>query len=68
MAMLRLIARDSGWLTLLPEVVVQDELRAGILVAVGHSTALQERFYAITAPRRHRIEVLEQLLSGASET
>ncbi|MBA4195604.1 MAG: LysR family transcriptional regulator, partial [Comamonadaceae bacterium] len=27
MAMLRLIARDSGWLTVLPEVVVQDELR-----------------------------------------
>ncbi|MBY0238566.1 MAG: LysR family transcriptional regulator [Burkholderiaceae bacterium] len=65
MAMLRLIARDSGWLTLLPEVVVQDELRAGMLVAVGHSTALQERFYAITTPRRHRIDVLEQLLQGA---
>ena len=68
MAMLRLIARDSGWLTLVPEVVVQDELRAGILVAVGRTTALQERFYAITTPRRHRIEVLEQLLSGAPET
>ena len=67
MAMLRLIARDSGWLTLLPEVVVQDELRAGILVVVGHSTALQEHFYAITTPRRHRIEVLEQLLTGAPE-
>lgn len=65
MAMLRLIARDSGWLTLLPEVVVQDELRAGLLVAVGHSTALQEHFYAITTPHRHRIEVLEQLLGGA---
>jgi len=68
MAMLRLIARDSGWLTLLPEVVVQDELRAGILVVVGQSTALMERFYAITTPRRHRIEVLEQLLTGAPET
>lgn len=68
MAMLRLIARDSGWLTLLPEVVVQDELRAGILVAVGHSTALQERFYAITMPHRYQIELLEQLLSGASKT
>ena len=67
MAMLRLIARDSGWLTLLPEVVVQDELRAGILVAVGQSTALLERFYAITTPRRHRIEVLEQLLTGVPE-
>jgi|SRR5450830_81285 len=68
MAMLRLIARDSGWLTVLPQVVVQDELRAGILVEVGHSTALQERFYAITAPHRHRIEVLEQLLSNAHDT
>jgi len=63
MAMLRLIARDSGWLTVLPEVVVQDELRAGTLVTVGQSTQLQERFYAITTPRRHRIEALERLLS-----
>ena len=66
MAMLRLIARDSGWLTVLPEVVVQDELRAGILVTVGHSTVLQERFYAITTPHRHRIEVLEQMLARAT--
>lgn len=63
MAMLRLIARDSGWLTVLPEVVVQDELRAGLLVVVGQSTALQERFYAITTPDRHRIDVLEALLA-----
>lgn len=65
MAMLRLIARDSGWLTVLPEVVVQDELRSGTLVAVGHSTELQERFYAITPPHRHRIDVLENLLAQA---
>lgn len=64
MAMLRLIARDSGWLTVLPEVVVQDELRAGVLVAVGHSAVLQERFYAITTPHRHHIELLEPLLRG----
>ncbi|GAB6195480.1 LysR family transcriptional regulator [Lysobacter xanthus] len=68
MAMLRLIARDSGWLTALPEVVVQDELRAGLLVAVGHSSELQERFYAITTPHRHRIEVLEALLARSPET
>jgi LysR family transcriptional activator of nhaA len=67
MAMLRLIARDSGWLTLLPAVVVQDELRTGTLVSVGQSAALQERFYAITTPHRHRIELLEQLLIGAPE-
>lgn len=64
MAMLRLIARDSGWLTVLPEVVVQDELRSGLLVTVGQSADLQERFYAITTPQRHRIDVLEQLLTG----
>ena len=55
MAMLRLIARDSGWLTVLPEVVVQDELRNGVLVRVGQSTRLEEHFYAITTPHRHRL-------------
>ncbi len=66
MAMLRLIARDSGWLTVLPDVVVQDELRAGSLVTVGQAPQLQERFYAITTPHRHRIALLERLLAGAS--
>lgn len=66
MAMLRLIARDSGWLTVLPEVVVQDELQQGLLVSVGQTPQLQEHFYAITTPRRHRIERLEALLAGAS--
>jgi len=63
MAMLRLIARDSGWITVLPEVVVQDELKSGTLVCVGQSTMLQERFFAITTPHRHHIEQLERLLS-----
>ncbi|KQQ45129.1 LysR family transcriptional regulator [Duganella sp. Leaf126] len=67
MALLRLIARDSGWLAVLPEVVVQDELRSGLLVVVGHSTTLQERFYAITTPRRHAVEVLDRLLAGATQ-
>ncbi len=62
MAMLRLIARDSGWLTVLPEVVVQDELRTGSLVTVGQSPQLQEHFYAITTPHRHRIDIVERLL------
>lgn len=66
MTMLRLIARDSGWLTVMPEVVVQDELQSGVLVSVGQSGRLQERFYAITAQHRHRIEPLEQLLVDAT--
>jgi len=41
MAMPRLIARDSGWLTVLPEVVVPDELQAGTIFTVGHAATLQ---------------------------
>ncbi|MBU6491758.1 MAG: LysR family transcriptional regulator [Burkholderiales bacterium] len=65
MAMLRLVARDSDWLTLLPEVVVQDELRTGRLVVVGVSTELTENFYAITAPNRYRPRVLDELMARA---
>lgn len=68
MAMLRLVARDSGWLALLPEVVVQDELRQGVLVSVGRSTLLQERFYATTSMQRHQIQRLEALLAGGRVT
>ncbi len=65
MAMLRLIARDSQWLTVLPEVVVQDELHNGSLVIVGQLPDLQEQFYAITTPSLQRIPRLEVLLAGA---
>ena len=64
MAMLRLIARDSGWLTVLPEVVVQDELQAGVLKVVGRSSGLQEHFYAITTPHRHHLDPLDRLLAS----
>lgn len=63
MAMLRLVARDSGWLAVMPEVVVQDELRSGLLVRAGQSPRLHEHFYAITTPQRHRLELLERVLA-----
>lgn len=66
MAMLRLLARDSGWLALLPQVVVQDELRQGALVIVGRTPVLEERFYAITTLHRHQIERLESLLAQST--
>jgi LysR family transcriptional activator of nhaA len=50
-------------LALLPEVVVQDELRSGVLVAVSSSEDIQERFYAITRANRHRMILLDRLLS-----
>jgi len=67
MPMLRLIARDSGWLALLPEVVVQDELRSGHLVVVGVSDELKEHFYAITALHRYRPPVLDRLGPAPAE-
>ena len=58
------IARDSGWLAFVPEVVVQDELQSGRLVVVGVSDELREHFYAITTPQRYRPPVLDLLMAG----
>ena len=66
MTMLRLIARDSGWITVLPEVVVQDELHSGELVHVGQSSQLTEHFYAITVQHGHLAGPLNRLLSRAA--
>ncbi|GAA0238833.1 LysR family transcriptional regulator [Rhodanobacter caeni] len=66
MTMLRLVARDSGWLTILPAVVVQDELESGALTRVGHSDLLRERFYAITTQPRQHPAALDQLLETVS--
>ena len=62
MAMLRLIARDSGALTLVPLVVVQDELRGGRLVERHRLPQLTENFYAITTSRRFPNPLLRDLL------
>lgn len=63
MAMLRLLARDSGHLALVPPVVVQDELRQGILVEKHRISAIREGFYAITPNRRFPNAIVRELLS-----
>jgi LysR family transcriptional activator of nhaA len=62
--MLRLVARDSDWLTVLPAVVVQDELESGVLMQVGQSALLRERFYAITTQQHHRLAVLDRMIEN----
>ncbi|MGB5696938.1 MAG: LysR family transcriptional regulator [Polyangiales bacterium] len=52
MAMLRLLARDSDCLALVPPVVVHDELRDGILIERCKIPEITESFYAITQSRR----------------
>lgn len=51
MAMLRLLARDSGALTVMPEVVVKDELKSGRLEKYLTLPQVYENFYIITTQR-----------------
>ncbi|MFO0626948.1 MAG: LysR substrate-binding domain-containing protein [Polyangiales bacterium] len=77
MAALRLLARDTGALTLVPSVVVQDELRSGVLQELWVVPELFESFYAVTAERHYphplvarllrRDSVLSEGRSGAAE-
>lgn len=66
MALLRLLARDSGDLALLPAVVVQDELRSGALQLYAEVLEIAERFYAVTLQRQFRLSILEELLGRAA--
>ena len=62
MALLRLLARDSDSVALLPTVVVQDELRSGRLVNYGVVPDLYENFYAISVKRHFEPPLLQALL------
>jgi len=64
MAMLRLLARDSGGVTVVPEVVVQDELKQGSLHKYCELPRVFENFYAITMRRHFQSAVLKSLLPG----
>lgn len=67
MALLRLLARDTDNIALLPRVVVQDELRTGQLVELCEVPQLFESFYAITAQRRFMPPALRGLLARADD-
>ena len=67
MAMLRLLARDSGAVAVVPEVVVQDEVRSCVLRNYGELPDVFENFYAITAKRRFQPAVLATVLDIAAK-
>ena len=62
MAMLRLLARDREGVTLVPPIVVRDELEAGLLVEHCRIPEVTERFYAICKNRRFPNPLLRDLL------
>ncbi len=65
MAMLRVMALRSKAVTLVPRVVVQDELRAGTLVERHRLTTVKERFFAITPSRTFPNPLVKELIAHA---
>lgn len=67
MAMLRLLAREREGMTLVPPIVVRDELEAGVLVEHCRIPQLTESFYAIVPKRRFPNLLLGHLLTKPAQ-
>lgn len=65
MAMLRLLARDTGAVAVMPEVVVKDELKGGKLVNYLTLPSVFENFYAVTVKRQIPNKLVGELLTAA---
>jgi LysR family transcriptional regulator, transcriptional activator of nhaA len=68
MAMLRLLAREREGVTLVPPIVVRDELESGVLVEHCRIPQLTESFYAIIQKRRFPNQLLDALLTEYAST
>lgn len=62
MAMLRLLVREGTGIGLTPPIVVQDELKSGVLHELLKVPGLIERFYAIVQSRRFQHPLVDSLL------
>lgn len=63
MAMLRLLARDSRGITVMPEVVVKDELSNGTLKSYCELPDVFENFYAVTIKKHFRKSEINNLIN-----
>ncbi len=63
MAMLRLLAREGDGVTLVPPIVVRDELESGALVELCQVPDVVESFYAIVQERRFPNPLLADLVT-----
>ena len=66
MAMLRLLAREREGVTLVPSIVVRDELNSGALVEHCRIPEVVETFYAIVQKRRFANQLLLSLLANSA--
>jgi LysR family transcriptional regulator, transcriptional activator of nhaA len=67
MAMIRLLAREGAALALVPPVVVQSEIRDGILVETHRIPQVRETFYAVTPSRRFPNPLVGELVRRIAE-
>lgn len=67
MAMLRLLAREREGVTLVPPIVVRDELKNGTLIEHCRIPEVTEKFYAIVQKRRFPNQLLARILKVAPE-
>ena len=65
MATMRLLARDTSAVALLPSIVVRDEIRSGRLRELAKVPGLFETFYAITIERHFQHPLLSALFDRA---
>lgn len=63
MTMLRLIARESIGLSVVPPIVVKDELEQGVLREICEIPDIRETFFALVLKRKFPNPLLKQLLS-----
>jgi LysR family transcriptional activator of nhaA len=67
MAMLRLLAREREGVTLVPPIVVRDELKTGTLIEHCRIPEVTEKFYAIVQKRRFPNQLLARILKVAPD-
>ena len=67
MAMIRLLAREGEALALVPPVVVQSEIKEGILVETHRIPQGRETFYAVTPSRRFPNPLVAELVQRIAE-
>ncbi|MEM8591615.1 MAG: LysR family transcriptional regulator [Pseudomonadota bacterium] len=65
MAMVRLLAREGVGLAVVPEIVVADEVRSGLLQAAPFTLGIAEPFYAVTVKRQFPHPLLQALLTSS---
>jgi LysR family transcriptional activator of nhaA len=65
MAMLRLLARDSGAYSVMPSVVVRDEVANGLLYVQQSLPDAYEHFYAVTLAKKKVTPQVQRLIDNA---